>query len=78
MSEKVGYNNRMARPPKDPKLRMGTDLRIPLTEEQKLTITEAVSDEPNGMAAWARNILLQAAQRRLANRPRKSGQGRKA
>jgi hypothetical protein len=54
----------MARPPKDPRLRMDTDLRIPVTSEQKKFITDAASDEPNGFAAWARNVLLQAAKNR--------------
>jgi hypothetical protein len=65
---KVYYNNFMARPRKDPKLRMGTDLRVPMTEDQKRLIVEATSDKPEGMAAWARAVLLQAAQRQLARR----------
>ena len=56
----------MARPPKDPKLRMGTDLRIPRTEDQKHLIIEVTADEPNGMAAWARVVLLEAAEKKLA------------
>jgi len=56
----------MARPKKDPALRMDTDLRIPLTSEQKAIITEAVQYEPMGMAGWARSVLLEAAKRRLA------------
>jgi hypothetical protein len=44
---------------------MDTDLRIPLTSEQKLLIVEATRDEPEGMAAWARAILLGAARSRL-------------
>ncbi len=55
----------MARKPKDPKLRMVTDLRIPVTEEQKQAILDATSDEPNGMAAWARAVLLEAARKKL-------------
>jgi hypothetical protein len=51
----------MPRPRKNPKLRMGTDLRIPVTKEQKKLIVEATSDEPGGMAAWARAVLLNAA-----------------
>jgi hypothetical protein len=51
----------MARPPKDPKLRMDTDLRIPVTGDQKRLIAEAASEEPAGMAAWARSVLLEAA-----------------
>lgn len=69
--EKVYYNTRMPRPRKAGKLRMDTDLRIPVTTEQKQVITEATADEPEGMAAWARAVLLQAATRKLA-RARKS------
>jgi hypothetical protein len=52
---------------------MATDLRIPVTEDQKRLIVEATSDEPEGMAAWARVILLQAAQRKLSRRERPHG-----
>jgi hypothetical protein len=45
---------------------MDTDLRIPVTTEQKKLIQKATADEPEGMAAWARRILLQAAQDQLA------------
>jgi hypothetical protein len=34
---------------------MDTDLRIPLTSEQKAQIVEATKDEPESMAAWARS-----------------------
>jgi hypothetical protein len=47
---------------------MDTDLRIPLTREQKALIAEATADEPEGMAAWARALLLAAARRRLGGR----------
>ena len=47
-------------------LRMDTDLRIPVTSEQKATIAEATSDEPDGMAAWARAVLLAAARKKMA------------
>jgi len=40
---------------------MDTDLRIPVTTEQKRAIMEAVADEPAGFAAWARDVLLRAA-----------------
>jgi hypothetical protein len=55
-------------------LRMDTDLRIPVTAEQKALIVQATSDEPEGMAAWARAILLDAARRKLARV--KGGTGR--
>jgi hypothetical protein len=48
---------------------MDTDLRIPLTSEQKAVIVAATRDEPEGMAAWARAILLEAARRRIAVGP---------
>jgi hypothetical protein len=69
-SEKDSYSNYMARPPKDPKMRMDTDIRIPVTQDQKRTISDAVADDPRGLAAWAREVLLQAAQKRS----RKQGQ----
>jgi hypothetical protein len=45
---------------------MDTDLRIPVTSEQKRLIGDATADEPEGMAAWARSVLLEAARRKLA------------
>jgi hypothetical protein len=56
----------MARPKKDPSLRMDTDLRIPLTGEQKAIIDKATADVPEGKAAWARAVLLEAARKRSA------------
>lgn len=58
----------MARPPKDPHLRMATDLRIPMTQDQKQLMAEATSDEPSGMAAWARSVLMDAARKKLGQR----------
>ena len=49
---------------------MDIDLRIPVTAQQKQIIQDAVADAPEGFAAWARQVLLQAAERRLA-RPRR-------
>jgi hypothetical protein len=60
----LDYNKGMARPTKDPKLRMETDLRIPVTADQKRVISDAVRDEPAGMAAWARSVLLDAARKK--------------
>jgi hypothetical protein len=40
--------------------------RLPLTSEQKALIDVATADEPEGKAAWARAILLAAAQERVA------------
>jgi hypothetical protein len=42
---------------------MDTDLRIPLTSEQKALVDEATRDEPEGKAAWARALLLAAARK---------------
>jgi hypothetical protein len=64
--ELIDYNMLMARPRKEGRLRMDTDLRIPLTSEQKALIDEATADEPEGKAAWARALLLAAARRKLA------------
>jgi hypothetical protein len=64
--EKVVYNTLMARPLKTGRMRLDRDLRIPVTGEQKALITEATADEPEGMAAWARAVLLDAARRKLA------------
>jgi hypothetical protein len=44
---------------------MDTDLRIPVTSEQKALIQTATRDEPEGMAAWARAVLLEAARRKV-------------
>src|SRR5207248_7873047 len=73
---KVDYNMPMPRPRKDGRLRMDTDLRIPVTSEQKALIQEATSDEPEGMAAWARAILLQAAREKIARRKLDEDRGR--
>lgn len=56
----------MGRPRKAGRLRMETDLRIPVTNEQKAVIAKATGDEPEGMAAWARRVLLEAAQAKIA------------
>ena len=54
---------------------MDTDVRIPMTSEQKALVSEATADEPEGMAAWARAILLRAARDRLAKASiKKAGQ----
>jgi hypothetical protein len=63
--ELFGYNTDMGRPRKSGRLLMDTDLRIPLTSEQKSLIQEATADAPEGMAAWGRAILLEAAKRKI-------------
>jgi hypothetical protein len=45
---------------------MDFQLRIPVTDEQKALIDEVTADEPEGMAAWARALLLGAARRKRA------------
>jgi hypothetical protein len=52
---------------------MDTDLRIPVTSEQKQLIQEATSEEPEGMAAWARAILLEAARASIARQTSEEG-----
>jgi hypothetical protein len=47
---------------------MDTDLRIPVTSEQKALIQEATADEPEGMASWVRTVLIDAAKRKVARR----------
>jgi hypothetical protein len=64
----------MARPRKYGE-RMDIHLRVPVTDEQKALIDDATSDEPGGMAEWARSILLAAAKQKIAKR---SGGGRAA
>ncbi len=63
-----GYNFRMPRPTKDPRLRMDIDLRVPVTADQKELIAKALADSPEGFATGARQILLRAAENRLGNR----------
>ena len=50
------------RPPKAEGERKAKDLRIPVTEEQKKTVSEAMNLTGQDMATWARPILLAAAQ----------------
>jgi hypothetical protein len=50
------------RPPKGDGERKAKDLRIPVTEEQKRLIAEAMQISGEDMATWARPILLVAAQ----------------
>jgi len=61
-----GYNTRMARPRKYGALPMDRDLKIPVTSEQRALITEATRNESEGMAAWARVVLLDAAKKKIA------------
>lgn len=58
----------MARQPKPPEHRMDKDVRIPLTAMQKQRLMQAASETPEGFAAWARRVLLQASDELLAAR----------
>jgi hypothetical protein len=73
--KKFVHNKGMARPPKDSRLRMDTDIRIPVTADQKRLIAEAVEDEPAGLAAWARGVLMQAARERIAGQQNRGMNG---
>jgi hypothetical protein len=52
---------------------MSIDLRIPVTADQKKRIMDAIADEPNGFAAWARAVLLRAAAERQTERKNERG-----
>jgi len=56
----------MARPKKDEQLLKNIPLRIMLTADQSELIRQASALEGSDMTAWARPILLQAAQERVA------------
>lgn len=58
----------MARPPKDPSMRMNADLRIPLTADQKRFVAAAAARDQSDIAGWVRPILLKAAAERLERR----------
>jgi hypothetical protein len=65
----------MGRPRKYGDLSMDTDLKIPVTSEQRALIMEATRGKPGGMAAWARAVLLREAGKILA-KGRKAGPAR--
>jgi len=66
------------RPKKPPKLKMDSDLRIPVTTAQKQLIAKAVATTERGeIASWARGILVRAAED-LINDNRKRKKQRKA
>jgi hypothetical protein len=52
---------------------MDIQLRIPVTDEHKALIDRATADEPGGMAAWARTILLAAARKKVV---KQTGEGK--
>jgi hypothetical protein len=65
----------MGRPRKYGSLPMDTDLKIPVTSEQRTLIQQATADEPEGMAAWARAVLLDAAKRKLSKQKPSRAEG---
>lgn len=57
------------RPPKRKEDVRATDLRIPVTEAEKGKVQRAAALDGDGtMAAWARSVLLEAAEKRLKKR----------
>jgi hypothetical protein len=58
----VYYINTMPRPHKDKRLLMNQPLRIMLTAEQKDLIEQAAKAQSLDTSAWARPILMRAAQ----------------
>jgi uncharacterized protein (DUF1778 family) len=54
---------RVGRPPKEKGSRKDVDLRIPVTADQKELVAEAAKVMGMDMAAWARPILIDAAQK---------------
>jgi hypothetical protein len=61
----------MGRPRKNPEDRKRYQLHVPLTDAQHATIEEAVREVGEDKAAWARAVLLKAAQAVLARKQRK-------
>ena len=55
----------MGRPIKKDALRMDKDIRVPVTADQKKIIEKAVANEPAGMAAWVRQVVLKAAEEKI-------------
>jgi uncharacterized protein (DUF1778 family) len=58
----------MAGKPKDPKLRMDTDLRTPVTADQKALIQRAAEADGLGLAPWCRLTLLRVAKEQSRKR----------
>ena len=68
LPDTYSYNECMARPLKDPTMRMNVDLRIPLTADQKRVVAAAAARDQSDIAGWVRPILLKAAAERLERR----------
>ena len=64
-------SGKRGRPPKAEGERKAKDLRIPVSDEQKETIAEAMRLSGHDMAAWARPILLAAAEVIIAGNAKK-------
>jgi hypothetical protein len=62
----------MARPPKDPALKMTTDLRIPVTPDQKQLVADAMALDGREFAGWARELILEAVRSMLDREKRKT------
>jgi len=58
----------MARPLKDPSERKTSEVRIPVTEEQKQIIADAAAEQGADVATWLRPIVLRAAEDHLSKR----------
>lgn len=65
------HANPMARPLKDKALLKRIPLRIMLTADQRELIEKAAKDRQLEMSAWARPILLEAAQHAVDERDRR-------
>jgi hypothetical protein len=65
----------MARPKKPPDDRMSDQIRIPLTADQKRLIAEAAGLNALEMTAWARSVLVRAAEMERSSRGRKGATG---
>jgi uncharacterized protein (DUF1778 family) len=62
----------MPRPPKDPSDRKTSEVRIPVTEEQKKIIADAAAEQGADVATWLRPIVLMAAEEQLSKQRKKS------
>ena len=81
MNEGVGVDDgiflaiiwHMPRPKKDPSLKKGETLRIPVSEDEKRRLYDAAIAIDGEFASWARTILLKAADNYAATRTAKNG-----
>jgi uncharacterized protein (DUF1778 family) len=56
---------------------MDTDLRIPVTSDQKAMIVQAATNLQTDVAAWVRPILMAAAQESIQNQRWHTGTNKK-